>query len=62
MRICDICKKDMPPEKENPNKVIMYEQGRNNPMDLCVECQNKIWIYARKTLKEQTNESSKRVS
>lgn len=56
MTICDICRKDMPYEEQNPHKVIMYAQGRNNPMDICPECQNKIWVYARKTLKEQNNE------
>lgn len=62
MRICDFCRKDMPYEKPNPlweikqNKVIMYAQGRNNPMDICPECQNKIWVYARKTFMKEGEE------
>ena len=57
MRICDICRKDMPYEEKTAYKVVMYEKGNSYPMDICPECQNKIWVYARKTLKEQNNES-----
>lgn len=56
MRVCDICRKDMPYDEKTAYKVVMYEKGNNYPMDICPECQNKIWVYARKTLKEQSND------